>query len=169
MVGVYRERSRLFACSAILFNHDSPRRGPKFVTRKITRAAAPIKTGLDETLSLGNLEATRDWGYAADYVLAMWQMLQSKVPEDYVIATGTSHSVREFCQVAFGHVGLDYREYVHTSPQGERAPDSIQLVGNAAKAEAVLGWRRTVSFEQLIHSMVDADIASLQPRSASSA
>ncbi|MBL8271001.1 GDP-mannose 4,6-dehydratase [Steroidobacter sp.] len=161
MVGTYRANFGLFACSSILFNHESPRRGTEFVTRKITMGVARIKRGLAETLQLGSLEASRDWGYAADYVRAMWQMLQAAVADDYVLATGQSHSVREFCEVAFEHVGLDYRDYVRVDPQAGRPLDAVPRVGNAEKARTVLGWRPTVSFQQLVRMMVDADLAAL--------
>lgn len=161
MVGAYREHYGLFACSSILFNHESPRRGEEFVTRKITRAAARISAGLSSVLELGDLEARRDWGYAADYVRAMHLMLQASRPDDYVLATGESHSVRELCDVAFGHVGLDYRKYVRVDPAAVRAPDSVQLVGDATRARTVLGWSPSVSFEDLIRMMVDADLRAL--------
>lgn len=161
MVGTYRTNFGVFACSSILFNHESPRRGAEFVTRKITMGVARIKHGLAETLQLGSLEAARDWGYAADYVHAMWKMLQAEVPDDYVLATGQSRSVREFCEVAFDHVGLDYRDYVRVDPQARRPLEAVARVGNAVKARTVLGWRPTVSFEQLVRMMVDADLAAL--------
>jgi GDPmannose 4,6-dehydratase len=158
MVGVYRKNHGLFACSSILFNHESPRRGTEFVTRKITMGVASIKTGLAESLQLGSLDATRDWGYAGDYVHAMWRMLQVQFPDDYVVATGESHSVREFCEIAFAHVGLDYRKYVRVDPRVQRSPESVRLVGDATKARTALEWRPALSFEQLVHMMVDADI-----------
>jgi GDPmannose 4,6-dehydratase len=158
MCGIYREQFGVFACSSILFNHESPRRGLDFVTRKITRAAARIKAGLDDSLVLGSLDASRDWGYAGDYVRAMWQMLQADVPDDYVLATGESHSVREFCELAFGHVGLDYTDYVRSNPAAQRSPESVRLVGDATKARTTLRWRPEVSFEELVHRMVDADL-----------
>jgi GDPmannose 4,6-dehydratase len=161
MVGAYREHFGVFACSSILFNHESPRRGAEFVTRKITMGVARIRVGLSDSLPLGTLDATRDWGYAGDYVHAMWQMLQASVPGDYVIATGESHSVREFCEIAFAHVGLDYRKYVRVDPNAKRPSESVTLVGDATKARATLGWRPTISFEQLVHRMVDADIEKL--------
>jgi len=167
MVGTYRERYGVFACSSILFNHESPRRGPEFVTRKISMAVARIKAGLANSVQLGNLEATRDWGYAGDYVRAMWQMLQLESPDDYVIATGESHSVREFCDIAFEHVGLDYRKYVQIDPQARRPPEAVQLLGDATKARTVLGWRPTVSFAQLVRMMVDADVEQLTQHVAS--
>lgn len=158
MVGTYRENFGLFACSSILFNHESPRRGPEFVTRKIAMGVARIKAELAELLQLGSLEATRDWGYAGDYVHAMWRMLQVQSADDYVVATGESHSVREFCEIAFAHVGLDYRNHVEVDPRAQRPPEFVRLVGDATKARTVLGWRPTLSFEQLVHVMVDAEM-----------
>jgi len=158
MVGMYRAHFGLFACSAILFNHESARRGPEFVTRRITRSVALIEAGVANSLRLGSLDATRDWGFAGDYVYAMWRMLQVSVPADYVIATGEIHSVREFCEIAFARVGLDYRKFVHTHPNSNFVPEAVPLVGNAAKAKSELGWSPTVNFQQLVHSMVDADI-----------
>jgi GDPmannose 4,6-dehydratase len=164
MVGSYRETHGIFACSGILFNHESPRRGPEFVTRKISMAVARISEGQSSPLQLGNLDATRDWGFAADYVGAMWQMLQASSPGDYVLATGVSHSVREFCDVAFQHVGLDYREYVVQDPAARRADETVPLVGNSAKAREKLKWSPTVSFEELVRMMVDADIRALKEK-----
>jgi GDPmannose 4,6-dehydratase len=158
----YRESYDLFACSGILFNHESPRRGLEFVTHKVTHGAAKIKLGLADELRLGNLEAQRDWGYVGDYVEAMWLMLQQDKPDDYVIATGKTHSVRELCEVAFGHLGLDYRDYVVSDPKFYRPAEVDQLVGDAGKARRVLGWEPRVSFEKLIHLMVDADTEALQ-------
>jgi len=158
MVGMYRAHFGLFACSAILFNHESARRGSEFVTRRITRSVALIEAGLAKSLQLGSLDATRDWGFAGDYVYAMWRMLRASSPADYVIATGEIHSVREFCEIAFARVGLDYRKFVHTNPSFNFVPEAVPLVGNAAKAKSELGWSPTVSFQQLVHSMVDADI-----------
>lgn len=166
MVGTYRDNFGLFACSSILFNHESPRRGPEFVTRKITMAVARIKAGLADSLPLGNLEATRDWGYAGDYVHAMWRMLQAQSPGDYVVATGESHSVREFCEIAFARVGLDYRTHVQVDARAQRAPESVRLVGDATKARTALGWRPTLSFEGLVHMMVDADMEVLNQQVA---
>jgi GDPmannose 4,6-dehydratase len=157
----YRETFGVFACSAILFNHESPRRGVEFVTRKITQAAARIKAGLQSELRLGDLEARRDWGYAGDYVRAMWMMLQADVADDFVIATGEVHSVRDLCQLAFARVSLDYRHYVVQDSQMRRPVESAQLVGNPAKARNVLGWTPGVSFAQLVGMMVDADVAAL--------
>lgn len=158
----YRESYDLFACSGILFNHESPRRGLEFVTHKVTHGAAKIKLGLADELRLGNLEAQRDWGYVGDYVEAMWLMLQQDEPDDYVIATGKTHSVRELCEVAFGYLGLDYRDYVVSDPKFYRPAEVDQLVGDASKARRVLGWQPRVSFEELIHIMVDADTEALQ-------
>jgi GDPmannose 4,6-dehydratase len=158
----YRESYGLFACSGILFNHESPRRGLEFVTHKVTHGAAKIKLGLANELRLGNLEAERDWGYAADFVEAMWLMLQQDEPDDYVIATGKTHSVRELCEVAFGHLGLDYQDYVISDPKFYRPAEVDQLVGDARKARKVLGWEPRVSFEELIRMMVDADLEALQ-------
>ena len=158
----YRESYDLFACSGILFNHESPRRGLEFVTHKITNAVARIKLGLDSELRLGNLEARRDWGYAGDYVEAMWLMLQQDEPNDYVISTGETHSVQEFCEVAFGCLDLDWRQYVVSDPQFFRPAEVDLLVGDASKARAELAWEPKVSFEELIHLMVDADMQALQ-------
>lgn len=158
MVGAYRANSGVFACSGILFNHESPRRGPEFVTRRISTGVARISLGLDTHLKLGSLDAVRDWGYAADYARGMWMMLQADSPEDYVLATGVSHVVRDFCDIAFRHVGLDYRNHVELDPSAQRPPETVILVGNSSKARTSLGWSHTVSFEELVHMMVDADI-----------
>ncbi len=155
----YRESYGMFACSGILFNHESPRRGLEFVTRKVTHAVARIKYGLQKELRLGNLEARRDWGYAKDYVEAMWLMLQQDEPDDYVIATGETHSVRELCELAFGYVDLDYRDYVVVDPSLFRPADVNLLVGDASKARRRLGWAPKVRFEELIKMMVEADLA----------
>jgi len=157
-----RESYGLFACSGILFNHESPRRGLEFVTRKVTYGASRIKLGLQDALHLGNLEARRDWGFAGDYVRAMWLMLQQDEPDDYVIATGETHSVRELCEVAFGHLGLDYREYVKIDPKFFRPAEVDLLVGDYSKARAKLGWEPEVTFEELVCMMVDADMEVLQ-------
>ena len=157
----YRESYDLFACSGILFNHESPRRGLEFVTHKVTYGAARIKLGLADELRLGNLEARRDWGYAGDYVQAMWLMLQQDEPDDYVIATGETHSVQELCEVAFGCLDLDWREYVLSDAQFFRPAEVDLLVGDASKAGVKLGWEPTVSFEQLIQLMVKADMQAL--------
>lgn len=161
IVGTYREHEGIFACSSILFNHESPRRGTEFVTRRIAMGVARIKLGLADSLQLGSLDATRDWGYAGDYVNAMWLMLQAAEPNDYVLATGQSHSVREFCEIAFAHVGLDYRNCVRIDIEAQRPTESVRLVGDAARARTVLGWQRTVTFDQLVKMMVDADIRRL--------
>lgn len=157
----YRESYDLFAVSGILFNHESPRRGLEFVTHKITHGVAKIKLGLADELRLGNLESRRDWGYAGDYVRAMWCMLQQDAPEDYVIATGQTHSVREFARIAFEYVGLDYQEYVKVDPKFYRPAEVDQLVGDPSKAREQLGWEPEVSFEELIRMMVDADLEAL--------
>lgn len=154
----YRESYGIFGASGILFNHESPRRGREFVTRKITSAVARIKLGMQDKLLLGNLDAQRDWGYAGDYVRAMWLMLQQDAPDDYVIATGEMHSVRAFCRVAFGHVGLDWERYVEVDPQFYRPAEVHQLTGDSSKARTMLGWEPEVSFEELVTGMVDADM-----------
>ncbi len=158
----YRESYGLFAVSGILFNHESPRRGLEFVTHKVTHGAARIKLGLADELRLGNLDARRDWGYAPDYVRAMWLMLQQDEPEDFVIATGETHSVRELCEIAFGHLGLDYRDFVVQDPRFYRPAEVDLLVGDASKAHKKLGWRPTISFEELVKLMVEADMENLQ-------
>jgi GDPmannose 4,6-dehydratase len=158
LVRNYREAYGLFACSGILYNHESPRRGYEFVTRKISSHAARIKLGLAKELQLGNLEAKRDWGHAREYVQAMWLMLQQEEPHDYVIATGEQHSVREFAQVAFAHLGLDYRDYVKINPQFLRPADVDTLLGDASKAKKKLGWSHKISFQALVHEMVDEDV-----------
>jgi len=154
----YRESYNLFACSGILFNHESPRRGKEFVTRKITDGVAQIKHGIAKELRLGNLDAERDWGFAGDYVEAMWLMLQQKKPDDYVIATGQTHSVKEFCRKAFARVGLNYEDYVKLDPRFVRPAEVDQLLGNPAKAQKVLGWKQKTSFDELVNMMVDADM-----------
>ena len=158
----YRESYGLFACSGILFNHESPRRGLEFVTRKVTHGAARIKLGLDGQLPMGNLEAQRDWGFAGDYVRAMWLMLQQDKAEDFVVSTGKPHSVRELLEVAFGHLGLDPRNHVKVDERFIRPADVDQLVGDATKAREKLGWEPKVTFEELIKMMVDHDVALLQ-------
>ena len=160
----YRESYELHACSGILFNHESPRRGLEFVTRKVTHAAAAIKLGLADELALGNLDAERDWGYAKDYVEAMWLMLQQDTPDDYVIATGEKHTVRELVQIAFAHVGLDPEEHVRIDPQFLRPAEVEELVGDPSKARAQLGWEPTTSFEELVRLMVEADLELLGAR-----
>jgi len=158
----YRESYDLFAVSGILFNHESPRRGLEFVTRKITDAVARIVLGMSKELRLGHLGAKRDWGFAGDYVEAMWRMLQQKKARDYVIATGHSHTVREFAQLAFEHVGLNWRQYVKVDKALYRPAEVHHLRGNPAKARRILGWKPSVSFPRLVQMMVDADIARLQ-------
>ena len=157
----YRESYGLFVASGIMFNHESPRRGAEFVTRKITRAVARIAHGLESTLVLGNLEARRDWGYAPDFTVAMHAMLQTQEPHDLVIATGASHSVREFCETAFSIAGLDWRRHVTVDPALFRPAEVESLVGDASKAAKLLGWRPTLTFEELVHEMVQADLQSL--------
>ena len=158
----YREAYGMFVCNGILFNHESPRRGEAFVTRKITRGVAAIKLGLSDHLALGNLEAKRDWGYAKDYVDAMWRMLQQREPDDYVVATGETHSVREFCEVAFGYVGLDWKEYVRVDPSYFRPTEVDLLLGDASKAKRELGWEPTTRFRDLVTLMVDADLETMK-------
>ena len=167
----YRESYGLFAVSGILFNHESPRRGLEFVTRKVTDGVARIKLGLANQLALGNLEAKRDWGFAGDYVRAMWMMLQQPQADDYVIASGTSHSVQHLVEVAFGHAGLEWQKYVKTDPALLRPAEVDHLVGDASKAKRVLGWQPKVDFEALIQMMVDEDIKRLSahPRSEGAA
>ena len=156
----YRESYDMFACSGILFNHESERRGLEFVTRKITNAAARIKLGMQDQLALGNLDPRRDWGYAGDYVEAMWLMLQQDEPDDYVVATGETHEVREFVAKAFAHAGIeDWEKYVVTDPRFFRPSEVDLLVGDATKAETKLGWQRKVSFDELVQRMVDNDLA----------
>jgi GDPmannose 4,6-dehydratase len=154
----YREAYSLFACSGILYNHESPRRGFEFVTRKITSHAARIKLGMANELRLGNLEARRDWGHARDYVRAIWLMLQQDSPQDYVVATGEQHSVREFAEAAFSRLGLDYREYVRVDKEFLRPADVETLLGDASRAKSQLGWSCSVSFHDLVNEMVDADL-----------
>jgi GDPmannose 4,6-dehydratase len=155
----YRESYGLFACSGILFNHEGPRRGPEFVTRKISRAAARIKLGLQEKVTLGNLDSKRDWGYAGDYVKAMWLMLQQDRPDDFVIGTGECHSVGEFAEAAFNHVGLDWREHVVLDSSLLRPAEVDILQANAAKAQRELGWTPNVTFSGLVELMVESDLA----------
>jgi GDPmannose 4,6-dehydratase len=158
----YRESYGMFACSGILFNHESPRRGLEFVTRKVTDGVARIKLGLAKELRMGNLDAKRDWGFAGDYVRAMWLMLQHDKPDDFVIATNETHSVRELIEVAFAHVGLDWNKYVVTDPQFYRPAEVDLLVGDPAKAKRILGWTPEVTFAGLVRMMVDADLKRLQ-------
>ena len=154
----YRESYDLFAVSGILFNHESPRRGLEFVTRKVTDGVAKIKAGLTQELRLGNLDAQRDWGFAGDYVRAMWLMLQQKEADDYVIATGESHSVKELVEIAFGHAGLDWEQHVKMDPAFLRPAEVDHLIGDASKARVQLGWQPSVDFKGLVTMMVDADL-----------
>ncbi|HEX8621012.1 MAG TPA: GDP-mannose 4,6-dehydratase [Allosphingosinicella sp.] len=162
LIGIYRGRFGLFACSAILFNHESPYRTVDFVTRKVSRAAAAIKLGLATDLALGNLDARRDWGFAGDTVRAMRLMLRADEADDYVVATGSTHSVRDLCEAAFAHVGLDYRDYVRVSAADFRPVEARQLVGDPAKAKRCLGWEPTVGFAELVEMMVEADLGRLR-------
>ena len=162
----YRESYGLFACTGILFNHESPRRGREFVTRKITHGVARIKHGLDQELRLGNLDARRDWGYAGDFVRAMWMMLQQDDPDDYVVATGTSRTIGEFCEVAFAHVGLDWRQYVVVDERFLRPAEVYTLLGDATKAREKLGWEPEVGFEEMVRQMVDWDLEQVAHQSA---
>lgn len=161
MIRIYRERYKMFACSAILFNHESPRRGLGFVTRKITHEAAKIKLGLSSELFLGNLDTVRDWGFAGDTVNAMWLMLQHNTPDDFIVATGKTHTVREFCECAFGYLGLDYKNYVREDASSYRPSEPATLVGDASKAKNRLCWQPAVSFIELVQMMVDADMQTL--------
>ena len=162
----YREAYGIFASNGILFNHESPRRGENFVTRKITMAVARIKAGLQEKLSMGNIEAKRDWGFAGDYVEGMWRMLQHDTPDDFVLATGEMHSVREFLEEAFGCVGLDWQKYTCHDPRYDRPSEVDQLLGDATKARRELGWEPKVTFKELVKMMVDADLALASQESA---
>jgi GDPmannose 4,6-dehydratase len=158
LVKYYRDHHGLFACTGIMYNHESPRRGFQFVTRKITSMAAKIKFGLETKLSLGNLDALRDWGYAPDYVRAMWLMLQKQAPEDYVIASGENHSVREFVEIAFQCVGLDYCNFVEMDPSFFREAEKVPLQGRPAKAMAELNWSNSKSFKEIVQEMVENDL-----------
>ncbi len=158
----YRESYDLFACSGILFNHESPRRGLEFVTRKVTYQVAKIKLGMAKQLALGNLDSKRDWGFAGDYVRAMWLMLQQDEPDDYVVGTGETHAVQELCEVAFAHVGLNWRDYVVQDPRFMRPAEVDLLVSDPSKAKARLGWKPDVTFKGLIEMMVDADLELLK-------
>src|SRR5712664_4503527 len=162
----YRESYGIFACSGILFNHESPRRGKQFVTRKISDGVARIKAGLARELRLGNLDARRDWGYAGDYVEAMWLMLQQAKADDYVVATGEAHTVRELCEIAFAHAGLDWDKHVVVDPAFVRPAEVDLLIGDASKARRVLGWSSKHTFRQLVELMVDADLAERRGRLA---
>lgn len=161
MVKVYREAFGVFACNAILYNHESPRRGESFVTRKITQSVARIHHGLQDRLMLGNLKARRDWGFAGDYVDAMWRMLQQDQPDDFVLATGKDHTVEQFLQIAFGEVGLDYRDYVGVDPKFFRPTDVERLVGDPSRARQLLDWSPSVDFAGLVRMMVHSDLAAL--------
>ena len=161
---VYREAHGLFFCNAICYNHESPRRGENFVSRKITLAAARIKAGLQQSVSLGDLDSSRDWGYAGDYVLAMWLMQQQQTPDDFVIATGVSHTIRDLLTVAFERVGLDWKNHVVVDDKFRRPVDPNQLLGNPAKARNQMNWHPRTSFDQLIHMMVDADMKAVSRR-----
>lgn len=163
----YREAYNLFVCNGILFNHESPRRGETFVTRKITRAVAAIKLGLQKELFLGNLDAKRDWGYAKDFVQAMWLMLQQDKPDDYVVATGETHSVKEFCELAFGEVGLNYQDYVKIDPRYFRPTEVDLLIGDPTKARIQLNWKPSTSFNSLVRIMVQADLEDLSRKKQS--
>ncbi len=158
----YRESYGLFTCSGILFNHESPRRGLEFVTRKASYGAARIKLGQQKRLKMGNLDAERDWGFAGDYVEAMWQMLQQNQPKDYVVASGVAHSVRQLLEIAFGHLGMDYRDYVETDAALLRPAEVYHLLGDASRARQELGWKPKVSFDDLVKMMVDEDLARLE-------
>jgi len=162
MTAIYREHQGLFACSCILYNHESPRRGLEFVSRKVSRTAAMISLGMAKELRLGRLDARRDWGFAGDYTHALWLTLQQPTPDDYIIATGETHSVRDFCEVAFTHVGLDYTNFVVEDTSNHRPPETGLLVGNAAKAHRVLGWKPRTTFQDLVRMMVDADLTAIR-------
>lgn len=164
LIHIYRKRYGIFACSAILFNHESPRRGLSFVTRKITHEAVKIKLGLAKQLHLGNLDTQRDWGFAGDYVRAMWLMLQQPRADDYVVCTGESHSVREFCEHAFGYLGLNFRDYVREDESAFRPSEPFPLVGSADKAKRELGWSPEHGFKELVSMMVDADLRMLSKK-----
>ena len=164
----YRESYDLFTCSGILFNHESPRRGLEFVTRKVSYGATRVKLGLQSKLKMGNLDAERDWGFAGDYVQAMWQMLQQEKPQDYVVATGVAHSVRQLLEIAFGHLGMDYRDYVETDPAFLRPAEVHHLLGDSSKARQELGWKPQITFQGLVKMMVDEDLARLKREAANS-
>ncbi|QDD12081.1 GDP-mannose 4,6-dehydratase [Candidatus Methylopumilus rimovensis] len=162
MVNIYRKHFGVFACSAILYNHESPRRGLNFVTRKIVNAAVSIKNKETDKLTLGALDVKRDWGFSEDYVKAMHLMLQYGYPDDYVIASGVAHTVRDICQIAFDHLGLDYRKFVEVTQSSSRAPETLDLVGDSSKAREILGWKPSLEFAELIRMMVDAEIKSFK-------
>ncbi len=161
MTKIYREAHGLFFCNAICYNHESPRRGENFVTRKVSLAAARIKAGLQDTVSLGDLDAARDWGYAKDYVYAMWLMLQHAKPNDFVLATGESHTIRQLLEIAFDHVGIDWQKHVKVDERFKRPADACKLLGNPSHATETLGWTRSVEFNELVQMMVDADVRKL--------
>lgn len=162
MTKIYRQSHGLFFCNAICYNHESPRRGENFVTRKVSLAAARIRAGIQNSVTLGDLETSRDWGYAKDYVNAMWLMLQQNEPDDFVFATGKSHTVKELLDIAFAHVGLDWKDHVNVDDRFKRPADACHLLGNPAKAIKVLGWERSIDFKQLVHLMVDHDIEAVK-------
>jgi GDPmannose 4,6-dehydratase len=162
----YRESYGMFACSCIAFNHESPRRAPEFVTRKVSRQVARIKLGLADKLKMGNIEGRRDWGFAGDYVHAMWLMLQQSQPDDFVVATGVTHSVKELLEIAFAHVGLDWKKYVEIDTALLRPAEDDPLSGDASKANKILGWKPTVTFEELVRMMVDSDLSLLSNAAA---
>jgi len=165
MAGNYCDSYGMFVSCGILYNHESPRRGENYVTRKITLSAARIKLGLQDELALGNLDTRRDWGYSGDFVRAMWLMLQQEEPGDYVVATGKTHTLREFLDIAFGHVGLNWKDYVRIDPHYYRPLEPEQLVGDPTKAREILGWQPTVTFEELVKMMVEADLKRLSENS----
>jgi GDPmannose 4,6-dehydratase len=165
----YRESYGMFACSCIAFNHESPRRGVEYVTRKVSQNVARIKLGMASKLRLGNLEVRRDWGFAGDYVRAMWLMLQQPEPDDFVIATGITHSVKQLVEIAFAHAGLDWKKYVETDPDMVRSSENDPLCGDAGKARTVLGWSPTLTFEELVRMMVESDLSLLSQAAASPA
>ena len=165
MTKIYREAHGLFFCNAICYNHESPRRGENFVTRKVTLSAARIKAGLQKSVSLGDLDAARDWGYAKDFVEAMWLMLQQDRADDYVLATGVSHTIKDLLETAFDHVGLNWQDHVEIDNRFKRPADAHELLGNPGKAEQTLNWQRSVDFQQLVHLMVDADVQRLSVKS----
>jgi len=162
----YRESYGTFACSCIAFNHESPRRAPEFVTRKVSRQVARIKLGLADKLKMGSLDGQRDWGFAGDYVRAMWLMLQQPTPEDFVIATGVTHSIKQLLEIAFSHVGLDWQKHVEIDPALLRPTEDNLLTGDASKANKILGWKPTVTFEQMVRMMVDSDLSLLSKPAA---
>lgn len=162
----YRESYGMFTCSCIAFNHESPRRAPEFVTRKVSRQVARIKLGLADKIKVGNIEGRRDWGFAGDYVRAMWLMLQQPTPGDFVIATGVTHSVKDLLEIAFAHVGLDWQKHVEIDPALLRPAEDDQFTGNASKAKRILGWKPTVTFEEIVRMMVDSDLSLLSKPAA---